>query len=255
MANIAVGSSLVVTEVNKPLDARTRIATLSDAGSIQNPFVGMRVYVLDEAKDYTVRTLKTSTPDGSPFPIADSQIDSLTPNTLELGETASEAYYGDKGKEAYLHSQASHAPSNAQKNSDILKTEIENVLVGEITSHKHKIKVPPPMLFPLPRSVEGDPALHFMFEAHTTTDYSTTPILALVTSETQVLIKVFDGTAWVPFPLEGVGTPYYGNQIMVTPSTAMLEAQCYIRYKLYLKADGPEDTVWKYTLYPSVIVV
>lgn len=36
--------------------------------------------------------------------------------SLALGETSSTAYYGDKGKIAYDHSQASHAPSNAEAN-------------------------------------------------------------------------------------------------------------------------------------------
>lgn len=40
-------------------------------------------------------------------------------------------------KAAYTHSQAAHAPSNAQKNSDILKPEIEAVLIGELSSHSH----------------------------------------------------------------------------------------------------------------------
>jgi hypothetical protein len=35
------------------------------------------------------------------------------------------------------HVGSAHAPSNAQKNSDILKTEIEGVLTGEISSHTH----------------------------------------------------------------------------------------------------------------------
>lgn len=35
------------------------------------------------------------------------------------------------------HVTSSHAPSNAQKNSDILKSEIEAVLTGEIASHTH----------------------------------------------------------------------------------------------------------------------
>jgi hypothetical protein len=36
--------------------------------------------------------------------------------SLALGETATTAYYGDKGKVAYDHSQSSHAPSDAEKN-------------------------------------------------------------------------------------------------------------------------------------------
>ena len=38
---------------------------------------------------------------------------------------------------AYTHSQSTHAPSNAQKNSDITKTEIEAKLTGDIASHTH----------------------------------------------------------------------------------------------------------------------
>jgi hypothetical protein len=36
--------------------------------------------------------------------------------SLALGETATTAYYGDRGKVAYDHSQSSHAPSDAEKN-------------------------------------------------------------------------------------------------------------------------------------------
>ena len=38
---------------------------------------------------------------------------------------------------AYTHSTSTHAPTNAQKNSDITKTEIENKLTGNITTHTH----------------------------------------------------------------------------------------------------------------------
>lgn len=56
---------------------------------------------------------------------------------LVLGEENTNAFYGDKGKVAYDHSQADHAPIDAQKNSDITKEEIEAKLTGEITSHTH----------------------------------------------------------------------------------------------------------------------
>jgi hypothetical protein len=61
------------------------------------------------------------------------------PSLLSLGETETTAYRGDRGKTAYDHSQAAHAPSNAQKNSDITKEEIEAKLTGEISSHSHAI--------------------------------------------------------------------------------------------------------------------
>jgi len=42
-------------------------------------------------------------------------------------------------KTAYDHSQVVHAPSNAQKNSDITKGEIEAKLIGEISTHTHAV--------------------------------------------------------------------------------------------------------------------
>lgn len=43
---------------------------------------------------------------------------------------------------AYTHSQSSHAPLTAQKNSDITKSEIEAKLVGVISTHSHTINIP-----------------------------------------------------------------------------------------------------------------
>ena len=58
-------------------------------------------------------------------------------SNLALGTTSSTAFRGDRGNTAYNHSQAAHAPANAQKNSDITKAEIEAKLTGTITSHTH----------------------------------------------------------------------------------------------------------------------
>ncbi len=57
--------------------------------------------------------------------------------TPTLGVTSTTAFRGDHGNTAYQHSQSAHAPSNAQKNSDITKAEIEAKLKGTITSHAH----------------------------------------------------------------------------------------------------------------------
>ena len=50
-------------------------------------------------------------------------------DTIALGETSSTAYRGDRGKIAYDHSQASHAPSNAEKNQNAFS----NIKVGDTT--------------------------------------------------------------------------------------------------------------------------
>ena len=54
--------------------------------------------------------------------------------TILDGITSAKVYNWDT---AYTHSQSSHAPSNAQKNSDITKSEIEAKLTGNITTHTH----------------------------------------------------------------------------------------------------------------------
>lgn len=59
--------------------------------------------------------------------------------SLALGTTSSTAFRGDYGQTAYTHSQSAHAPSDAQKNSDITKAEIEAKLTGTITSHSHTV--------------------------------------------------------------------------------------------------------------------
>lgn len=62
--------------------------------------------------------------------------------SIALGETSSTAFRGDYGKLAYEHSKSEHAPTNAQKNSDITKAEIEEKLTGDITTHTHNIYEP-----------------------------------------------------------------------------------------------------------------
>ena len=69
--------------------------------------------------------------------LIDGKANSSHGTHLTLGTGSGNAYYGDKGNTAYTHSQAAHAPSNAQKNSDITKAEIEAKLTGDITSHNH----------------------------------------------------------------------------------------------------------------------
>jgi hypothetical protein len=58
----------------------------------------------------------------------------LPPDTgLVLGTSSSNAYRGDRGKTAYDHSQSTHAPSNAQKNSDITESEVSDKLPKLVT--------------------------------------------------------------------------------------------------------------------------
>lgn len=52
--------------------------------------------------------------------------------SIGIGETANTAYRGDRGKTAYDHSQTTHAPADAQKNSDITPEEVAAKLPASI---------------------------------------------------------------------------------------------------------------------------
>lgn len=70
--------------------------------------------------------------------VTDTQISTWNAKSnLALGTTSVTAFRGDYGNTAYNHSQITHAPSNAQKNSDITKGEIEAKLTGDISTHAH----------------------------------------------------------------------------------------------------------------------
>ena len=56
---------------------------------------------------------------------------------LGIVGTSGTTYDLNRINTAYTHSTAAHAPSNAQKNSDITKAEIEAKLTGAITTHTH----------------------------------------------------------------------------------------------------------------------
>ena len=54
---IAVAQSLIPTTAQAPLDARTVVAALADIANIDNPYVGLEIYVTATGKKYRVKTL------------------------------------------------------------------------------------------------------------------------------------------------------------------------------------------------------
>jgi hypothetical protein len=78
---------------------------------------------------------------------SDTQIDSAIDNTHASGSDNQDLSgksdvghvhdYEPVNSNIQAHVTSAHAPANAQKNSDITKSEIEAVLTGELTSHSH----------------------------------------------------------------------------------------------------------------------
>ena len=61
--------------------------------------------------------------------------------SLALGETSSTAYRGDRGKTAYDHSQAAHAPSNAERNT-VVGVQVNGEDLTPDGSRKVNVEVP-----------------------------------------------------------------------------------------------------------------
>lgn len=61
--------------------------------------------------------------------------------SLALGETSSTAYRGDRGKIAYEHSQAAHAPSNAERNT-VVAVQVNGEDLTPDGSRKVNVEVP-----------------------------------------------------------------------------------------------------------------
>ena len=109
-----------------------------------------------------------------------------------------------------------------------------------------------PLSFEVPTLADNQ-ALHFALEIHDTIDYSGVALESYDTNLAQDNIVIFDGTVWVSFPDTGVGTPFYSNDLIVTPQITINNDELfYIRYKFYRKDSDPAAEPWKHTTYPAV---
>ena len=76
-----------------PGDVRTRVQTFSDIASIDNPFVGMEVWVVDEEKEYRIKRLASKMVGG--MEVQNGRIDIEDPEAVvdikkEIAEEAAE---------------------------------------------------------------------------------------------------------------------------------------------------------------------
>ena len=110
--------------------------------------------------------------------------------SLALGTTSSTAFRGDYGQTAYTHSQSAHAPTNAQKNSDITKAEIEAKLTGTITTHSHTVTKEDVGLGNVTNESKAT-----MFASPTFTGTPKTPTAAKGTNTTQIASTAYVMTA------------------------------------------------------------
>lgn len=138
--NNALGSKIPTSQKG----AASGVAELNESGVVPSDQLPSYVDDVVEYANYAALpvmgsggTIYFTIDDGKQYRWGGTTYIEIVSGGVTLGETSDTAYRGDRGKIAYDHSQTTHAPSNAQKNSDILKSEIEAKLTGEISTHSH----------------------------------------------------------------------------------------------------------------------
>lgn len=61
MPDITIAGALIPSTADTPLDKRARVASAADIAAIENPFVGMHVFVTATGREYVVKSLKAKT--------------------------------------------------------------------------------------------------------------------------------------------------------------------------------------------------
>ncbi len=140
-----------------------------------------------------------------------------------LGTTSSTAFRGDYGNTAYAHSQAAHAPTNAQKNSDITKAEIEAKLTGDVTTHTHDGRYYTEAEVNNLLSGKASSSHTHNYAGSSSAGGSANSAVKLATVRSLTIGSVsknFDGTGNVSWSLSEIGASRGKNASATTPATA-----------------------------------
>lgn len=100
----------------------------------------------------------------------------------------------------------------------------------------------------------SDEQLYPKFEASSTSDFKSSISVDPFNTKSDIqYLQVFDGTNWIEFPENGLGTPYDRMEVSVDiEKFSELEQPYYIRY-CWIDSEGTESN-FRSTLFPSVSV-
>ena len=182
-----------------------------------------------------------------------------TREDLDLKPTQAELEVATNVANAISHAGASHAPSNAQANTDITKAEIEAKLTGELTSHTHaggsgdgEVAVVATQDTPN-ATVNLANATGMTFNALANSTYIIEVFLIWASSGTGVGIKVSSTATNSPTINSGHfitdaangapdGSSYNANDVVVTTSASPFTTNCMGQLAAVLKTAGSAST-------------
>lgn len=137
-------SNLVVEETGKSLVSNTEIIKIHSPESDNQDLSGLQPKETDKGlstNDYSnSEKTKLSGIEGNAVALQTIKSDSDIADTISKKHNEAHNHLGvyePLDEDIQNHIISAHAPSNAQKNSDILKSEIEAKLIGELSSHSH----------------------------------------------------------------------------------------------------------------------
>lgn len=81
---IIIGGAVLPSTPDTPTDARCRVQTFEDIQNVENPYVGMKIYVVDSGKEYVVRKLIDKEVGGITIPGGAIDPDGLTDTVEEM---------------------------------------------------------------------------------------------------------------------------------------------------------------------------
>lgn len=87
---IIIGGAVLPSTPDTPTDARCRVQTFEDIQNVENPYVGMKIYVVDDEKEYVVRKLADKQIGGITIPGGSIDMESVEDIAEEMSRKVQE---------------------------------------------------------------------------------------------------------------------------------------------------------------------
>lgn len=87
---IIIGGAVLPSTPDTPTDARCRVQTFADIENVENPYVGMKIYVVEEETEYVVRKLSDKQIGGITIPGGSIDMESVEDVAEEMSRKVQE---------------------------------------------------------------------------------------------------------------------------------------------------------------------
>lgn len=253
MSVIEIAGSLIPGSTDTPLDARTRIASISEVETIANPYVSMPFSVLDTGKTYKVKSLKAKMI--GPIQVPNALIDEyeLVPDAETIAELREEIAgieipdsggtvksvngtepdaNGNVSLELETGTVKSVNGVEPDANGNVLlelETDAVKSVNGMEPDEEGNVQVEAASLpasiltIPIPSDADNH-TLSLMVDICENGDFSEEEVTHILMAAHREKMKIFSDGQFVDIPEDGIGTPYYGETLVFQLDNEMMES-------------------------------